>query len=201
MDRPLRVLLDVNIFVSNIMAHGLGRKGTASQTLISMVSHHQWGMAGRSQLVVSLAMIDTLETVLRRMQFSDQRIKAYCGAILDVMRYGPEELDPYLILGGEEQFAMPDVEDAAVLATAIGAKADLIVTDNLRDFVTKDASVLDTQVIETRASGQRRLQVLRYQSGSADLVIAHPFDVMQWIRLGHDFRPDKLWPSIEGGGG
>ncbi|TCQ28929.1 PIN domain-containing protein [Rhizobium sp. PP-CC-3G-465] len=196
MDSPVRVLLDVNIFVGNIMAHDRGRKGTATQTLLSMVSSQTWGMNARAQLVISFDMIDTLETVLRRLDFTEDRITAYSGSIIDIMKYGPEALDPYLILGGEERFAMPDVEDAGVLATAIGTGADILVTDNLRDFATKDASVIDTQVVNTTASGQRTLQALRYQIGGADLIVAHPFDVMQWMRLGYDFTPETLWNAI-----
>lgn len=200
MNRPVRVLLDVNIFVGNIMAHDRGRKGTATQTLLSMVSSQAWGMDYRAQLIISFDMIDTLETVLRRMHFAEDRIKAYSGSIVDIMKYGPEALDPYLILGGEERFAMPDVEDAGVLATAIGTGADILVTDNLRDFGTKDASVIDTQVVNTTASGQRTLQALRYEIGGADLIVAHPFDVMQWMRLGYDFTPETLWNAIRNPG-
>lgn len=196
MDRPVRVLLDVNVFVGNIIAHDRGHTGTATQTLVSMVASQTWGMADKAQLVISLKMIETLETVLRRQQFSAERIAAYSGAIIDIMTYGPEALDPYLILGGEERFAMSDVEDAGVLATAFGAGADILVTDNLKDFTTKDASVVDTQVVET-SSGKRTLQALRYEIGNADLIIAHPFDVMRWIRLGYDFTPSTLWTVLQ----
>ncbi len=197
MDRPVRVLLDINVFVGNIMAHDRGHKGTATQTLVSMVSSQKWGIDDRAQLVISFEMIDTLETVLRRLQFTGDRIKAYTGSIIDIMKYGPDSLDPYLILGGEERFAMSDLEDAGVLATAFGAEVDILVTDNLRDFATKDASVVDTQVLNTTSSGQRTLQALRYEIGSADLIVAHPFDVMQWMRLGYDFTPDTLWNAIQ----
>ncbi|MCF3641201.1 PIN domain-containing protein [Rhizobium sp. TRM95111] len=197
MDRPVRVLLDVNIYVGNIMAHDRGHKGTATQALVSMVGGQQWGIANRAQLIISFEMIDTLETVLRRLGYSEDRIKAYSGSIVDIARYGPDALDPYLILGGEERFAMSDVEDAGVLATAVGAKADILVTDNLKDFTTKDASTVETQVVDTTSSGQRPLQALRYETGSANLIVAHPFDVMQWIRLGYDFTPGTLWDAIQ----
>ncbi|WP_326912880.1 PIN domain-containing protein [Rhizobium johnstonii] len=197
MDRPVRVLLDVNVFVGNIMAHDRGHKGTAIQTLVSMVSSQKWGIDDRAQLVISFERVETLETVLRRLQFTEDRIKAYTNSIIDIMKYGPDPLDPYLILGGEERFAMSDAEDAGVLATAFGAEADILVTDNLRDFATKNASVVDTQVVNTTHSGQRTLQALRYEIGSADLIVAHPFDVMQWMRLGYDFTPATLWNSIQ----
>ncbi|MCD2173828.1 PIN domain-containing protein [Rhizobium sp. C4] len=197
MDRSVRVLLDVNIFVANIMAYDRGHTGTATQSLVSMVSAQTWGMTRKSQLIISFEMIDTLEAVLRRMHFSEDRIKAYSGSIIDIMRSGPEQLDPYLILGGEERFAMPDIEDAGVLATAFAADADLLVTDNLSDFTTKDSVVINTQRLNTKASGPRILQALRYQVGGGDLVVAHPFDVMQWLRLGYDFKPDALWQILK----
>ncbi|WP_377293233.1 PIN domain-containing protein [Rhizobium sp. SG2393] len=197
MDRPVRVLLDVNIFVGNIIALDRGHKGTATQTLVSMVSRHIWGTGDRSQLVISFKMIDTLETVLRRLHFREDRITAYSGSIVDIMRYGPDALDPYLILGGEERFALSDVEDAGVFATAFGARADILVTDNLKDFASKDASVVDTQTVHSSSSGPRRLQALRYEIGGADLIVAHPFDVMQWMRRGYDFTPGMLWDAIQ----
>lgn len=197
MDRPVRVVLDVNIFVGNIIAHDRGHTGTATQTLVSMVSSQKWGMTDRAQLVISFEMIETLETVLRRLQFSEDHIQAYSGSLIDIMKYGPDGLDPYLILGGEERFAMSDIEDAGVLATAFGARADILVTDNLRDFTSKDASVIDTQVVDTRSAGKRTLQALRYEIAPADLIVAHPFDVMHWMRLGYDFTPGILWSTLQ----
>ncbi len=94
MDRPVRVLLDVNIFVGNLMAHDLGHEGTATQTLVSMVSGQQWGLADRAQLIISFEMIETLETVLHRLKYPGDRIKAYTESIVDIARYGPDELDP-----------------------------------------------------------------------------------------------------------
>lgn len=196
MDRAVRVLLDVNIFVGNIIAHDRGHHGTATQTLLDMVSSHRWGRADRAQLIVSFEMIDTLETVLRRLDYPEERITAYCGAIIDVMKYGPDGLYPYIVLGGEEQFPLPDVEDAGVLATAFAGRADILVTDNLKDFAGKDVRVVDTQGVATR-SGMRTLQALRYRMGDADVIIAHPFDVMRWMRLGLEFTPDILWAAIQ----
>ncbi|SFB61043.1 PIN domain-containing protein [Rhizobium sp. NFR07] len=194
------MLLDVNIFVGNIIAYDRGHRGTATQTLLSMVSSQKWGLADKAQLVISFEMIETLEAVLRRRQFAENRIKAYTGSIIDMMKYGPEALDPYLILGGEERLATSDAEDAGVLATAIGAGADILVTDNLKDFATKDASILDTQVVTSAFSGQRTLQALRYEIGRTDLIFAHPFDVKLWMRLGHDFMPANLWNAIQRSG-
>ncbi|OLP61215.1 hypothetical protein BJF93_20705 [Xaviernesmea oryzae] len=196
MDRAIRVLLDINIFVADIMAHDRGHQGTATQTLISMVSNHQWGMTHTAQLVISFEMIDTLAQVLRRQNFFPDRVRAYCDAVIDVMRYGPLALDPYLILGGAERLTLADGEDAGVLATALAAKVDVLVTDNLKDFVSKDAGLIETTLIRAGTAQQRQLYALRYEVGLAEVIIAHPFDVMQWMRLGYDFRPDRLWAEI-----
>jgi predicted nucleic acid-binding protein len=197
MDRAVRVLLDVNIFVGNIIAHDRGHQGTAIQSLIDMISSHRWGLKDRAQLIVSFEMIDTLERVLRRLAYSEERIRAYSGAIIDIMTYGPDGLDPYLVLGGEERFSLTDAEDAGVLSTAFGARADILVTDNLRDFSSKDALVVDTRRVDTLASGQRILQAFRYRIADADLIVAHPFDVMHWLRLGLDLTPATLWQAIQ----
>ncbi|MDO1581413.1 PIN domain-containing protein [Rhizobium oryzicola] len=189
-------MLDVNVLVSNLMAYAKGHQDTASQTLVSMVSNQTWGLSDKSQLIISFEMIETLETVLRRLSLPQPKISAYCSSIIDVMRYGPDALDPYLILGGEERLAISDVEDAGVLAVAFGAKVDILVTDNLRDFISKDAEVIDTQIVQTRASGQRTLQAIRYAIADIDMIIAHPFDVLQWMRSGYDFTPAALWTTI-----
>lgn len=196
MDRPVRVLLDINIYIGSIIATQRGHTRTATQTLLSMVGSHQWGSTGSAQLVISLEMIETLEAVLRRLGFAADLIRAYSAAILDIMKYGPEGVDPYLVLGGEERFALPDVEDAGVLATAFAARADLLVTDNLRDFATKDALSVKTQVVTTTSAGPRALQAFRYKIGPTDLIVAHPFDVMNWMRSGYDFTPSNLWETI-----
>ena len=199
MTAPLRVVLDVNIWVANLMAAGRGRKGTTAQRIVSMIANGRWGDGVcEVQLVVSLDMLDTLERVLERLGASPADAQAYAEAVRDIMKHGPEELDPYLLLGGREQFAITDVEDAGVLATAFAARANLLVTDNLMDFRTKESIRIDTRVVATSA-GPRQLHALRHHRADVDLVVAHPLDVMSWLEQRIDFEPASLWRQISAG--
>lgn len=197
--RPaLRVLLDVNIWVSNLIATGRGRQGTAVQKIVSAVASGVWGRDGRAaQLVVSHEMLDTLADVLFRLGGQPTSVEAYSDAIRSIMTSGPEELDPYLLLGGREQYAMHDREDAGVLATAYASKTSLLVTDNLKDFETGDALRIDTRRVRS-SSGERQLFALRYQGVDVDLIVAHPFDVTDWLDRGLDFDPPACWTYLSG---
>ena len=161
-----------------------------------MVTSGRWGEDEReAQLVISIEMLETLEHVLKRQGASSDSSEAYIEGIKGIMKYGPDELDPYLVLGGHEQFAMADVEDAGVLATAFATRATLLVTDNLKDFQTKDALRVDTCVVKA-SSGSRQLHALRHQRSDADVIVAHPLDVMTWLERRLDFEPDALWNQI-----
>ncbi len=196
MTAPLRVLLDVNVWVANLLAAGRGRQGTTVQNIVSMIAAGRWGYDGRDvQLVVSLEMLETLQHVLTRRGASAEGAEAYCDAVRSIMKYGPEELDPYLLLGGHGQFAMDDLEDAGVLATAFASRTALLVTDNLKDFQTKDAGRIDTRVVRT-ASGRRQLYAMRHRRGEVDLIVAHPLDVMSWIEGRMDFEPGEIWNKL-----
>ncbi|WP_187972384.1 PIN domain-containing protein [Aquibium microcysteis] len=199
MSAPLWVLLDVNIWVANLMATGRGRRGTTAQRIVSMIANGRWGDGGREvQLIVSLDMLDTLEQVLGRLEASSVNAQAYSEAVRDIMKHGPEELDPYLLLGGREQFAIADVEDAGVPATAFAARAHLVVTDNLKDFRTKESLRVDTRIVATSA-GPRQLHALRHRRADVDLIVAHPLDVMSWLERRIDFEPASLWRQISAG--
>lgn len=196
MSVPLRILLDVNVWVANLMAAAKGRKGTAAQRIVSMVAMGRWGHEERqAQLVVSLEMLETLERVLHRLGASSDGSDAYIEAIKGIMKYGPDELDPYLLFGGREQFAMADVEDAGVLATAVASRTTLLVTDNLKDFQTRDSLRVDTRIVQ-RSSGSRQLQALRHRRADVDLIVAHPFDAVSWLEQRLDFEPEPLWQSL-----
>jgi predicted nucleic acid-binding protein len=193
---PLRVLLDVNVWIANLIAADKGRHDTAVRKLVSMIVSGEWGAGKRpAQLVVSVEMLETIELVLRRRGASGRKAAAYANAISDIMKFGPEALDPYLLIGGREQFAMADREDAAILATAFASRADLLVTDNLSDFETRECDAVDTRTIEA-ATNRRQLYALKHRRGAIDVIVAHPFDVMDWLRLGYDFTPSTLWRTI-----
>lgn len=196
MSPPLRILLDVNVWVMDLMAAAKGRQGPAAQRIVSMVASGRWGDEGReAQLVISIEMLETLEQVLKRQGASSDGSEAYIEAIKGIMKYGPDELDPYLVFGGREQFAMADVEDAGVLATAFASRAALLVTDNLKDFQTKGSLLVDTCMVKV-SSGSRQLFALRHQRSDVEVIVAHPLDVMAWIERRLNFEPGALWNQI-----
>jgi len=197
---PLRVLLDVNVWIANFLARAGGRRGTAVQKIIAAVASGRWGEGGRPvQLVISHDMLDTLVAVLRRIGAATDKAGEYADAIAAIAKAGPEELDPYLLLGGSEQFAMADGEDARVLATAFASRTALLITDNLRDFDSGNTSRIDTRVV-ARPSGTRQLYAIRHSGPGADLIVAHPLDVIEWLDQRLDVEPDALWARISAAG-
>lgn len=196
MTAPLRVLLDVNVWVANLLSTARGRRGTAVQKIVAMIAVGRWGDEGRAaQLVISHEMLETLEIVLGSRGVAPDDAAAYADAVMGIMQFGPDELDPYLLLGGREQFAMADAEDAGVLATAFASRTDLLVTDNLKDFRTGDAARAETAVVTT-SSGPRQLHALRHRHSGRDLIVAHPLDVIAWLERGYDFEPGPLWERV-----
>jgi predicted nucleic acid-binding protein len=193
---PLRVLLDVNVWVANLLASAKGWQGTAVQKIVSMVASGRWAGGTREvQLVISYEMLETLEIVLNRLGAPAEGVESYIEAIVGIMKFGPEELDPYLVLGGSEQFAIADTEDARLLAIAFASKTALLVTDNLKDFSTKSAHRVDTRI--TKASlASRQLYALRHRRSGVDLVVAHPLDVASWLEQRIEFDPEELWQRL-----
>lgn len=195
MTAPLRILLDVNVWVANLLASAKGRHDTAIQKIIFMVSGGRWDKR-EVQLVVSHEMLETLEVVLERLGATPENTEAYTAAVKSIMQFGPEELNPYLLLGGgREQFAMTDTEDAGVLATAFASRASLLVTDNLKDFETKDSLRVDTRIVKA-SSGTRQLHALRHQRSDIDLIVAHPLDVVSWLDQRIVFESNAVWDQI-----
>lgn len=193
---PLRILIDVNVWVTNLLAAARGRQGTSAQRIIAMAASGNWGDGDKeAQIVVSLEMLETLERVLKRQGASPESADAYIESIKGLMKFGPDRLDPYLLFGGREQFAMADVEDAGVLATAFASKTTLLVTDNLKDFQTRDCLRVETRVIKASA-GPRQLFALRHRRSEIDLIVAHPLDVMAWLEQRFDFNPEALWQTL-----
>ena len=90
---------------------------------------------------------------------------------------------------------MADIEDAGVLATAFASRATLLVTDNLKDFQTKESLRVDTRIVKA-SSGLRQLHALRHQRSDVDVIVAHPLDVMAWLEQRLNFEPDALWNQI-----
>jgi hypothetical protein len=81
---------------------------------------------------------------------------------------------------------MRDREDAGVLASAIAAKVDLLVTDNLRDFQTNDSETIKTRRVASTVAQRQLFSVIHERADGISIVVAHPIDVVEWWREGHE---------------
>ena len=177
--RPVRMLLDVNILISDVLSRAAGKNGTTSQKLVdAMLS----GVLGghEVQLVISIAMLDTFRDVLLRLGSKQEAVEAAAAALLDLTRNGPDGLDPYLLLDSSDvPFQLSDKEDAAVIATAFAGRADILVTDNLSDFESKDCKTFSTSKARHSDGRLRQLSVQFHRAPSGHkLVVVHPLDLL-----------------------
>ena len=192
MIKPLRVVLDVNVFVRLVKARSEGRTGTAAQRIFAALGGGV--VCGRpAQIVVSHRMLDTMGGVLRSLSVPEETAEQFVAAVLDAMKAGPEELDPHLILGGSPDLTLEDAEDGGVLATAFAARADVIITDNLADFMLAGGEIFRTTIIRPRNGGLRTLtcQVLNCPD-RIELVVAHPIDFAMGLSQQFDPTPKMV---------
>jgi predicted nucleic acid-binding protein len=177
--RTLRVLLDIHVLVSDVLSRVRGRRGTASQKLMDAALAGQLGET-TIQLIISIPMLDRFHDVLVRLGAESKAAEAARLALIDLVRSGPDGLDPYLLLDRSDiSFAVGDAEDASVLAAAFAARADLLITDNLADFAGAGGDITNTSVARHSDGRLRQLtrQVLRAPSGHC-LIILHPLELL-----------------------
>ena len=187
-----RVVIDVNLLVSSVKALHAGRRGTISQRAVDYAATGESN--GRPfQLVTSFAMTDTLQSVLLRSIGDQGLVEEAVNAWIDMMKFGPERLDPLLVLGGTPNLSLKDREDGGVLATALASGADFLVTDNLKDFRSRDCEVFETSVLKSADGRVRRLVCQLHATPSgASLLIVHPADFVQWIEKRFDMSPASI---------
>jgi len=183
----IRVCLDVNVWIAHLLAIQNNRVGGSASGLVRIVQDMTCA-AGPVQLAMSWEMLGTLEGVLSRLKFDPLSILANTAALVGIMKAGPLRFDPHLLPEGGRSLPMKDIEDAGVLASAIAARVDLLITDNLDDFAIKDAERIATQSIRRRGGSRRQLDALILErSDGVSLVIAHPIDAIEC--LGEGMRP------------
>lgn len=197
--RPLRICLDINVWVSAALAAQNGRTNSVALAM------KNWIVTGIPvdrpvQLVMGVEMIDTLVEVLMRVGFLSEPAAAFGERLIDMMKSGPEALDPLLLLSGRAQFAMHDREDAGVLATAFAARVDLLVTDNLTDFATNDSQSFPTRVVRPAAGERQLMAIIHERQDGVSLVVAHPLDVREWIRGGFSISAANIRLAYGGQG-
>jgi hypothetical protein len=174
----------VNVWIAHLVALQHEKDAGAASALVRMVEDRT-SAAGPVQLAMSWEMLATLERVLDRLGYSRGNILGASAAVTAMMKAGPEQFDPYLLPEGGRHLLMRDGEDARVLASAIAARVDLLITDNLDDFAIKDAERIDTRMVRRRDRPPRQLYalILERPDGVA-IVIAHPIDAVEWLKGG-----------------
>ncbi len=191
------IVPDINVLVSAQNASRAGRVGTISQRIMGhLTSGHVNG--DPVQMAISFKMIDTFRVVLRRNGLDATVVDDVAQALMNIMRYGPRRLDPYVVFGGTPDPALRDIEDGGVLATAFAARADLLITNNLVDFVTSDCETLNTSVARMPDGTHHQLSCQIHQRPDRQaLVIAHPADVVYWIDRRFDISPRSLRATFD----
>lgn len=190
-DAPLLLSLDINVFVAHFLALRRGREGSAASRLVQAVRDGRFENVPL-QLAMSLEMLGTLERVLVRLGVSPEAAQEFVESVVDIMRTGPAPMDPYLLVAGRDQLTAKDREDAGVLASAILARADVLVTDNLDDFRTNDCETISTRSVSTHNGGVRDLYAIVFERvDGVALVVGHTLDVVSWLGTGQ--RPTPEW--------
>jgi len=191
----IRVALDINVLVADLLAGMRGRRGTAAATLVNMVRRGTCP-AGPLQLITSLPVIENYANVLRRhfdYDAADADEKAWI--LQQYALEGPAPNAPYVTVGAgyipfetEEELRRSIVahasrkdtdklfheiqDDRYVLETALAGRADILATGDMQGFAKGPA-----------VSFQRD-DVILFPFAGRDLVIATPQFVVHWLSQG-----------------
>ena len=159
-----RLCLDLNVWLGAILSERLDRRGTAAWTLVEAVRS---GLSSRGPvaLVGSWGMLNRLREVLVRFEFGTSEAERLIQVIATIARDGPS-----LTLGGVGVLPFDDEEDRHVLETALAGRADMLVTQNLRDFTGGDVRTL----IADRYQG--------VETAESKLLIVHTYAAAAWLR-------------------
>nr|WP_295109445.1 PIN domain-containing protein [uncultured Caulobacter sp.] len=160
---PVRLCLDLNVWLGAILSERTGAP-TAARMLVEAVRS---GVSTRGPvaLVISWGMLNRLRDVLERFEFGRAEADRLIEVLATIARDGPS-----LTLGGVGVLPLKDEEDRHVLETAKAGDADLLVTQNLKDFTGPDVQVL----IPDHYHGAER--------ADGKLLIAHTYDSAAWLR-------------------
>lgn len=189
--RPLRVCLDANVWISYLAAASAMRRSLPS-TLVEAIDRGEAGGLPL-QLFLSFELLDTINGVLLRLGIGPALASGFVAGIEGLMRAGPERLDPPLFLCGRDQLPMHDREDAGVLGACFASDVELLVTDNLVDFATREARRHATQVVTRRDGSRRQLFALIHEPvAHAPLVVMHPKDAVEWLGRGERPTPGRV---------
>jgi predicted nucleic acid-binding protein len=192
----LRLCLDVNVWVSSYLAAARRPDIVTAAGGLTRAAFTGACRLGPVQLVVSHAMLDTLELVLRRMpvtapvaEMARDQVEAAAGSGYLVQQ-------PSIILGGTAAYPLLDEEDAGVLNNAMAGRADLFVTHDIADFVRGPRAGTNTVTLSERA-GEPDAVRLDHPKHPGGLIIAATFRAADWVLRGERPPPGVLTRFVE----
>lgn len=194
-ERAIRICLDINVLVADLLGTIKGRKGTASRYLVDAVRNGECD-AGPVQLITSVPVIENWASVLiRRFNYDRDSADETAWLLQDYALEGPLAVPPSIMVGAghipfaseEEEFAAAQAhldasdaklfdeitDDRHVLLSAIGGKADLLATNDVDDFERAPAQALSN-----------RTDVILFPTIGSSLAIGKPSFLAHWLRQG-----------------
>jgi len=175
----LRVVLDVNVWVNSYLCLSKGRQGSAAQRLVRGAFDGHCRL-GPIQPIISHVMLDTLQSVLVRVGLPDALAEAARDAVEASAVGGAFQEAPYVVLGGGVQPIL-DAEDGGVLDTAIAGNADLLVTNNMKDFMPGPRGDIDAALVRNDQKGNADVLMFKHGKSRHGLVIASVFAAKAWL--------------------
>lgn len=179
----IRLCLDVNIWIGHYLTAARHPHAPGAVSGLARAVFAGSCRCGPVQLVVSHAMLDTLEAVMKRLpelaamaEVARDQVEAAAGS-------GSLAEPLAIILGGSAAYPLLDQEDAGVLNTAMAQQAALLVTSNLADFIRGPKARTDTEVL-SRARDVPDVVRLSHPKLPGGLVIATPFRAAGWLLRG-----------------
>jgi len=194
-ERVIRLALDINVFIADILSSEIGRRNTAASLLVEAV---RTGVspAGPVQLVASLAIIENYANVLsRRLGHDAEAAQERAWILQQHAREGPMPDHPYLSAGSgyipfetEEEWRRSIAnhlgrseadklfheiqDDRYVLETALVGRADILATADVGGFASGPARRF------------QRNDLVLFPFADRILVIAAPRFVTHWLWQG-----------------
>jgi hypothetical protein len=188
----MRICADLTVWVQDELVHRAGGEPSAASRIIDAIKRREWN-GEPLQLVVSVQMLDMLRHVLiAHREAAPGNTEIYVEAIEDLVRNGPERLDPHLLLAGRERFPIRDREDQGVLAVAMMARVDLLVTGNLRHFQTSECEVIATRSTVDRGGARQLHAQIHDRPDGGSLIVADPIDAIGWLDARIEIAADTI---------
>ena len=193
--RVVRLAVDINVFIGEILSERYGRRGSTSTVLVEFVRDGRCP-AGPLQLITSLPIIENFANVLRRKFGYDAQAADQKAWLLEAYALeGPAPSRPLLNVGGgyipfeseaqmrqsiAAQARQTDTDklfdelrdDRFVLETALAGRADILVTCDVADFVRGPAIRF------------QRTDVVLFPFAGRTVVIGTPSFAVYWLRQG-----------------